>query len=284
VDLGAVYLKKIEEYFELTFEGVLNPEIKRVWILVLLAKEGAYSRFWYDFFLGLGVLHILVFSGSQIGHISRTIQTIYSVLPGFTFRQLVVVKTLYYLTQIGILLSVGCFLEWPAPATRAILFELTCLAVPLGTQVFRSLICFTAHILLFESHVGTLSWVLSWGVWVFSGLVADRMRPIYANTLTSVTVWILLGLYKGQDIIALLKAIPLVICANFLLGYLFEKVVFKLGGILWVCIVLAVVGDIAWGGTWGWDWVCKIFVPFLESATGLLLVALHGFGYIKRVL
>ncbi len=274
----------IECFFTLVFSNILSPEQARIWLLAAVAKEGAYSNLWYEFFTTFGIVHILVFSGSQISHVIKSVDLCFSFVPmGKHLDSIWVLKIVNVACALIILAIIGEVLGWPAPAVRAGFFGLLVLVWPQMKLRWSVLLTFGLQALFFSNHLLTKSWVLSWASWLISlGLNYLGTTSFWSLVYTSSLLWLGIGIYLGMGLDLLIGALPLVLLSNILVGYLFEFYVFPLVGwlwllgIIWVCIFPE--GDKIWGVG------VAILTPIVQGVTGLLLVALQSIGYIGNVL
>lgn len=189
-------------------------------------------------FFELGMIHVLVLSGSQVGSYYK----FQNLLTGVLLK-------LAGLSRRSIAARLGVGLSWAslgayvaatgasAPLVRAFLV----LAVG-ESSLFRShlaqiAVSFGLHCLLFPSHVGTLSFVLSWSAFLVLLLLTEAgVHRLYALCALCLVSQLLVGFVKGGgSSIGGWKAV----LANVLLVPFFESVVFPLGSVM-ACIVVLV--------------------------------------------
>jgi hypothetical protein len=289
VDVDSLF-KACDLFFLNFFQASLKPELQRLWLLVVTAKHGAFSLKWFELFKAYGVIHILVFSGSQVAPLRLFMARMFSVFPAFSLWQIVFLRYLFLIALSGLLVFSGFYLEWPEPATRAIIFVLINDLFVRLKDSYKIGATFFLQLLIFPSHLGTLSWCLSWGCWGLSGFLIHRLSSrAFANVLTSAIIWISLCLWFHWDWQLMFLSLPFVAFSNFVLVYLFEKFVFHIGALVWVLGLGHVFWGVFWGGSidsvarWGQFWG-EVMASIIEAISGLLLVALILIGYIREVL
>ncbi len=114
---------------------------------------------WIKTFKSLGILHILILSGTQVAFFSKVSLSFWALVLGkFKLRS----DAAFKIFLAGVLILWVRSFGWPPPLTRALIFELIGFYsrsfFPSDVAVFA----FVLHVALFPEHIGELGFQLSW--------------------------------------------------------------------------------------------------------------------------
>lgn len=248
-------------------------------LLMGLGENGSQGGFLYTSFRNLGVVHLLVLSGSQVIHFRRAFSRLVRLLlPLVPIRNGGGRKGLHDLSVCGVLLLYGGATGWDAPLTRALLFELCATACPRLREGFLLLLCLIAQVALFPWHLTKNGFYLSWCASLIlrgAGRLAPGSvwRPLVVTALTQTLV------------VALLKqAWPSVeeacwiLFANGVLGFLLEAWLMPTLGF---ALALAAFGCGIPGGL-SLVRLQEFLALMMEGASRTLLVTLRAIMYIQE--
>ncbi len=140
-------------------------------------------------------------------------------------------------------------------------------------------IVFVLHLTLFPDHLGSLSFMLSWGAFLILDLM-NRAKISHVGSLVVLCVacqmWV--ESIKGTNSVSYgIKTI----FANVLMVPLFEKVIFPMGSVL----IMGALGAWVWksGGVMGGDDWRQIFDCFLRLHEFMAQVVLGGLQAIRYI-
>lgn len=268
------YLVKSEQWFS-------DDESRKLFSLCLRGFGIGSSRELYKSFTHLGILHLLVLSGSQVSHYSYALNRVLGLL-----RRLVRVKStslessLYY--RIAMLLgfvAFGNMVTWAPPVTRAIFLFLVTLVMPRWHVCGQMLMALILQTIIFPEHLGSLGFYLSWMSFFFLVFFDHiQVKGIFRLLLLCVFC---------QGIVIWVKDLPwpsgetwlVYIFSNLLIGFLFDRFLFPLSGwVLAFCFTSVffdffVIKDL-------WDTVFWVIVKLFEAVAMVSLVVIEGIQYI----
>ena len=260
------------------FLSIQDPVIRRLYLLASLGEDGAYAGQLMRDFQQVGILHLLVISGSQVEHVVRGLRLGATSLAASSRRD---VRSLLGRAWIaGGLFLFGMATEWPPPLTRALLVSLLMLALPRVSWGVVFAVGFVLHLTLFPSHAHSVGFLLSWLASLLLKMTAELKwkhvwRSGIVTILTSVAAHFILPKAPALSIGVLLWAC----LANWGLGWFFDTALMPAtGAVLAMGVILSPLGMLA--GRIGW-YLGALAAPCLETVGFLLLVALGGFRYIR---
>jgi hypothetical protein len=198
-------------------------------------------------FFELGMIHVLVLSGSQVGSyhkLQNLLMGAFLKLGGISRRSLV--------ARLGVGLSWASLGAYVAATGAAAPLVRAFLVLAVGeSQIFsgplsKIAVSFALHCLLFPSHVGSLSFVLSWSAFLVLLLLTESgVHRILALCLLCLISQLLVAFVKGGGVLGGAWKSML---ANVLLVPIFESVVFPLGSVLaWLVVFVSSGGGIFHG-------------------------------------
>lgn len=255
--------------FRELFSSIEDPTLRRLVELTAFGGDGPYARFWIDSFRSIGILHLLVVSGAQVGAIASAVEGgLLSIRCPRGLRSCV---------GLGAAISFTAVVGAPPPLVRG------CLGEVLRRQTyarFRREVAmagtFVLHVVLFPSHVGTLSFALSWGTALAAGALEAWPGPRFAKTalVSTVVQGVFFRIDSPLQLVALMSG-------NVFVGLLFETALVPLLG-----------AGLAW--TWFAAWIPGL--NFLTALSGIqslyaravsaiamcVLVAVEPFRYIQN--
>jgi hypothetical protein len=254
--------------------GVEDLRLRRLLLLAATGESGPYAFSLIRDFKDLGVLHLLVLSGSQAGALRQAFQSLI-VIPSrfFPFSQL--------LQQGGVLAALflyGLATGWPPPLTRALFFEALLICVPRLEWKRLLGLALLLQCLFFTSHLSSLGFYLSW----FSSLALRFSRegqlPAWQrNAILSCACQCLVCLLKEGAFPGYRSWIVLLL-ANAVIGALFDRILSPILGFgLALAILLTLIpqaGALELAQIAG-----NLAAPILSGAGSLILVAVRGLMY-----
>ncbi len=270
------------------FLFVHDPLVERFLKLVFLGEYGNHSRLLSQLFMSLGLLHVLVLSGSQVNSLKRVHDLFYSigVFPLTKRRKFLGPITFCHRASWMVLsLLYGNLTQWTPPVTRALVLSGALgLSRPLSLT-WKIILGFSLQISFFPSHAVEKSFYLSWGCWLAKALTSKwGWSEFFQNLILAGFFWVAIGLLHGASIWLLAKQLPLVLLTAVTLGPWIEKLLFPLG------LFLIFFG--LWAGLGSWllglevvfghlfESLGILILPILEGLASSLLVGLWAFRYI----
>ena len=260
--------------------GIDDPSLKRLFLLAALGDFGSFGREWLLSFRELGVLHLLVLSGSQIqflGHFVRGLAAKGLGVLGFRAQHLalcglVIVAVFVYCASTA----------WQAPLVRAAILTTWALVIPRLRTLSLCVLSLLAQVLLFPSHVFQLGFYLSWMAYLILKICAQAGKGrVWASLIVTILCQFAMIWMKGLEMMPL-RSWFVAVSANWVLGSLFEGLVMPLCGL---------VGALAFflspflGAGFGVLGVCGMFAqvlaPIFDGTGGLILVVREAFMYIR---
>ena len=242
--------------------------------LLALGKFGAGARDLSTLFKNLGVLHLLVLSGSQVGCFVK----VWEVVPrSWGWRRGCDQHKIDFFKWTGLLLFFALVPSDP-PIVRATFMEAFNLGAPRLKLAWRLALVMALQIAIFPEHLGKLGFYLSWICWALLHLCraipGTVVRAVALMVLCQISAILLTGSAAPS-----FRSWLVVGIANLLLLNLFETWVFPLtAGVLSLAILTAPL--IGMGLLWPVEALASGMSPFLNGGYGLVLVALEGFRYI----
>jgi hypothetical protein len=262
------------------FLSIQDPVIRRLYLLASLGEDGAYAGQLMRDFQQVGILHLLVISGSQVEHVVRGLRLGATGCLAGSSSNRGVQGLLGRAWIAGGLFLFGMATAWPPPLTRALLVSLLMLALPRVSWGVVFAVGFVLHLILFPSHARSVGFFLSWLASLLLKMTAELKwkhlwRSGIVTILTSVAAHFILPKAPALSIGMLLWAC----LANWGLGWFFDTALMPATGVvLAMGVILSPLGALA--GRIGWS-LGALAAPCLETVGFLLLVALGGFRYIR---
>lgn len=264
-------------YFHETVDHVTDPLSRRMILLMGLGENGARAGFLYTAFRDLGVVHLLVLSGSQVIHFRRAFSKILRLLLPLV-RAPVGRRWIHDGAVFLGLWLYGSATGWDAPLTRALLFEMCALACPRLREGFLLLLCLIAQTALFPQHLAKNGFYLSWcASLVLRG--AGRLAPGNAwmpLVVTALTQALVVALLKRAWPTA--EEACWILFANGVLGMLLETWLMPTLGF---ALAFAALGCGFPGGLTLLR-LQEFLALLMEGASMTLLVALRAIMYIQK--
>lgn|GEM_PF-6079202 len=267
--------------FGILLSGVDDPALRRLFQLCAWGEWGPWAQAWVREFRELGVLHLLVLSGSQVSYLRSSLERLFGAVlrrvggGGWEAG---------HLLRIGVggtLVAYGFEAGWSPPLARAVFLALWDMAWPRGRTFYKCSLTLVSQGLVFPETCGSLSFLLSWTCFLWlqlsrwmptrwgQGLFVALLCPAWA-------AWILADPPSGVS-----GALRLV-AANAVLGMVFERFVMPLTGLLLaLSFVFCALPDFLESGVL--RGVASLTGPPLAGSGAAVLVALGGFRYIWKL-
>lgn len=231
-------------------------------------------------FFDLGMIHILVLSGSQVGSFMKVHQLLVGALlkccgaSRASFGAKLGIGAGWVLTA-AYVWATGA----SAPLVRAFAVQsVSALAGP--ERPLRTIaLSFVLHLVLFPSHWGTLSFALSWGAFLILVLLAHlKLSRLMALGVLCVSCHLLVNLMKGGSGVGSFGWKTL--AANLLWVPFFEVLIFPLGSLLaWAALLSAFLGA-KWSGEGIGRQIFDSALYLHEILAQVVLGGLEGIRYI----
>ncbi len=254
-------------YAKTTLFDVLNSvsdfQIRRFLSLLTLGTIGPGFATLKQEFSAVGLMHILVLSGSQMQFVTRAFMPLASLLARLT--------RVWWLGKTALILVMLIYVSlagWPAPLTRAWWMSSLGLLCHRWRREYVMMLSFVLHSLLFPEHFGTLSFVLSWLASTILGMALALGWSRLLTTLLTTTV-VTLAVGDHGEVRTLFAAL----LANVALVPICEVLLMPLIGVF---VVLAIVGIPS-------AWIEVVLGYGLEGAAKVVLFSLTTFRYILGV-
>ncbi len=272
-----IFSSELRGHFRLLFRGIENEELRSFFCLLFAGQYGAGAQGLNSLFRQAGILHLLVLSGSQIGHFTQQLAFLSRLCPGLR-------GTYFKSFESGLwgffLLLYLTFAQCPAPLLRAAIFAVGRRCLPRLRLELLLPLTLLIHVLLQPSDLGGRSFYLSWlcflALLFFDASTLPKwMGLVLLTVVAQAIVFLLCGGNLGPSL-----SWPLLIFSNLFWLWLFEFAVFPLGAWLvniylgWGLLAWICWGEICIGSAWV-EGVKKIF----SSLGELILGALKGFMY-----
>lgn len=264
-----------------SLQALHHDRIYRLLILAAIAEKGSGAWELVCQFRMLGILHLLILSGTQVVHVHRALSNITCVIgrcfPPSIRRAFVLVLTSYATWLFGS--ATG----WSAALTRALILRLLILYLPriqLGWLVGTTL---CLQMLIFPEHLHETGFYVAWFAyllvrWTLFWEVKDWQRHAVLALLCQ---GIVLSLLHRE--LPGIKVWFIWMFANVSMSYVFEYVAMPLLGYV---LALAVLGSLI-PHSWWWQTCLSVtqwvFVPGLRASGTMILVAIRGLGYIESL-
>ena len=272
----AEYIVKAERWFQ-------HEESRKLFSLCLRGFSEGSAGALYKNFTQLGILHLLVLSGSQVSHYSyalnRVLGLFRKILPGNS--QVPLEKSLYYRGAMVLGLVVfGEMVAWAPPVTRAIAVFLAALLLPRWHVCLQMGIALLGQVLIFPEHLQSLGFFLSWMSFFFL-VFFDHLQIKGVYRLVVLCVFC-------QGFVIAVKGLPwpsgelwfIYIMANLLLGFLFDRFVFPLTGWVLALSFGTLFLDIYFF-SYVWEGLFWVIVQLFEAVARAALVLIQGIQYIR---
>ena len=256
-----------------------DPESRRLFELAALGKTGPWGPRLVANFKNLGVLHLLVLSGSQMGHVFRCLSKTIEWLMGRWSRPNWPPWVGRLPAVLGVVGgTVYCQMaNWPAPLVRAWLLVLVqCLMGEWIASSWCVVIAFLLHVVFFSTQVGSLGFVLSWSSFLLL-VFLDRVFP--SQWMRNACLFFLCQL------LVLIFGLPSsanpwwwinALIANLFLGWIFETYLFpSLGWVIGGAISVGALCELTLAPSFG-----VILAAWFSSLTRTILVAANALLYI----
>ncbi len=195
---------------------------ERFFLLVAWGDYGAFAHNWKDSFSELGILHLLVLSGSQMTLLVHSQTKLFLFI---TRNQLL--KNFRVFLPIFLFFSSFYYLrinEYSPPLLRAfIFFWISSILSVLGKPFLAAPLSFITHIIVATAQIKSLSFCLSWASFLFLLIlqkieIPQWLRIVYLSLLSQIVVIFL----TNQSELGFNAIIRLLI-ANIVFAYIFES-------------------------------------------------------------
>lgn len=260
----------------LAFFGLLkNPLASRFLALLSLGQYGTYAADLQRNFMDLGLLHILVLSGSQISSFIRVTQWFTADrFHGFSLRLVTVLMSLS-------LLILGTATQWPAPLARAIFSALLLLWFPRLLPVLAISLTLILQLTLFPSHALKVGFYLSWICWLSLRLSRHFIPHPLSRAIVLTTACQIWALCFCELPLPPLQNFLVWIVSGCFWGIIFDVWVFPMIGILYLLALLG-CGMKPIFHVNLMEEAMPAMALFLNALSKGILVALHSFMYTFR--
>jgi predicted membrane metal-binding protein len=239
-------------------------------------SRAALSRLFFD----LGMIHVLVLSGSQVSSFFRLQQGLIGLaLKSFSVsRSALFARAAYAGSWICLFVYVAATGSQP-PLVRAFIALAVAETRLLGGAFRRAFVALMLHLAFFPEQAGSLSFVLSWCAFLFVLLVGEwGVSRMVALVLMCVLSQALVVFLKGGGAFGAFGWKT--IAANLLFVPLFEAIVFPMGS----GFALVAVGASFWGDLGAHEGILRRIFDWGSVLHGILaqvfLGALKGIRYI----
>ncbi len=251
-------------------QNIENPQEKRLFLLAAAGLHGPHSWNITQDFRYLGILHLLVLSGSQISHFRAVIDRLFGFL---AYRK---ASPLYpYIRFLGLstgLLFIGHAFTWPAPITRAIICEIFRAIFPHFRLDLALFFCLLIQAILFSHQLQQWSFFLSWFAYLTLqlapqlGLKKELIKSLFTTLITQI---VCLFLFSDQSSTNWPVQIAWGLVANLIMGIIFEFALMPIIGWIWLWAIAGISPPGA------------VFLADAMSAVcRVILVVTNGFMYI----
>ncbi|MEO5668996.1 MAG: ComEC/Rec2 family competence protein [Bdellovibrionota bacterium] len=231
-------------------------------------------------FFGLGMIHVLVLSGSQVGSFMR----IHDLVLGLFLK-------VFRLSRSSALAYVGVVLSWAslavyvaatgasAPLVRAFIVLAVSECGVVKGVLSKIALSFVLHVVLFPQHSGTLSFVLSWGAFLLLVMLSEFGIPRFVGlAVLCISCQLLVIIVKGPSATASLGWKGLF--ANLALVPLFEGIVFPLGSLIASFVIACSSLGVSWDESGSWRQIFDYGLVLHDILAQVFLGALKGIRYI----
>jgi len=267
----------IHQTFYNILDGVDQASIRTLYSLLCLGKFGPDAGFLNSLFKDIGVIHLLVLSGSQVESYSRVWKRFCIIILGDQRKHYFGVLPWAHLLGLGLFVA---SVRPDPPIVRALILSSIGATAPRLRREFLIPLCFIFHLGLFPEHVESRSFYLSWMCWAFMGLLRRIENPLIRVLM--VTLFCQIGaIILTHSPWPSARAWCVQLLANIVLIYLFEKWVFSVCGcLLAMSALLGVLLSFAHIPLLE-SILRETMHPFLNGTGALVLVALSAFRYIQ---
>lgn len=267
----------LQQNFSLVFSGLEDVKARGFFLLLFSGQYGYHSHNFVELFKRLSLLHLLVLSGSQLGHLERNMSFLTSLIPGLRGPSFRVGQRALLCV---VLVSFVLFAKSSPPLVRAFSMALLSLGIPRLRLELKLGLGLFFHLIFFPSHALTASFYLSWCcflalLWVESLDVPAWLRMAILVLAAQIFLSLILGVGLGTP-----RGLVQAIFSNIFWVLIFERLLFPLGSLLF--IVYLAVALLSYG-LWGEVLVPDILIAgvkkILEGPAMVILGALKGFMY-----
>jgi len=269
-------------HFSRIIQGIPPGDRREFWLLIGTGKFEDFSDAGqvFDVFKDVGLLHLLVLSGSQVGILIRIFRYL-----GRSFR---VVLGMHPVMSCSLDTLLRYFILWfyvggtgfSAPLVRAALVQEVNEATINPSEILKVTIAFLIHICFFGEQLTSTSFILSWAS--FGGLLVlgQLMLPKwFLQCCLSVLCHLLVVALKDLELPGFGVWLKILVSNVLFLG-VFDLVVFPLVAVLvLMSLVIWFLGD---GSVWG-DAIVYFFDSLMliyDGIAGVILCAIETIRYI----
>lgn len=258
------------------FDQIGEAYVRRLLYLTTLAGYGKLSQELQLQFKGLGILHLLVLSGSQVSHFRRPLRLLERCIWGPQWQSSRSTEMSRRIFAFFSLCLYGSCVGWPAPLTRALVLESLRISFPRFSALKLCVLAFGLQLGLWPGHGLEMGFYLSWLSFLMLGILQYSLRQeslrLLAMSVFSQLFWIVIDPTSFRGYSNAFRCIG----ANLGVAYLFENFLSPLlGFVLALVVCLALVPIMAKPGGWG----LLVFLPALRGGGTLILVAVRAFMY-----
>jgi hypothetical protein len=266
VSFRSYYLERVAVCLE-----ALPPGMARDFWQMLATGRFPGSVDWVDDFRALGLIHVLVLSGSQVSLLQSCARAVSAaLLRGQSIR---VRRWGSHGAVLALLLAYSGATGWEAPIARATCLALLGIALPRWRLGLLWVLAFVLQSLACPEHLLKAGIYLSWGAFL-SVRASSALGVGWGGALTCAFCQGLVCLLLGEAWPSL-WTLMVMVGANRVAIPLFERVLFP-AALPWVACGLGF--PLMWGFTWS-TWLKPIYVWGAEQ----LLVGIGAFRYIEGV-
>jgi hypothetical protein len=271
----------------LLLEKIVSSESREFWMLLAFGDNPAGESFvggaeWgsshsfsmFRIFSSWGIVHLLVLSGSQVGHLSNILSATFRMLFKSRHSWIVLLEKLFVFSVLFIYLMETNF---PEPLLRAFLCFGMERLMPFASIVLRSSCAFALHVLFFSEQMTSLSFVLSWTAFLLL-LLCGRSKLGKAGTLVLMSIccqFLVIGM-KGLSFPSAWEWMRIV-GGNLVMVGFFEVIVFPM-------VALSLVFSFAMTLAPEWMPVETMLLRFFDPISGLYFLLGEGLvGVLKTI-
>ncbi|MBS1984569.1 MAG: ComEC/Rec2 family competence protein [Bdellovibrionales bacterium] len=269
------------EAFHFLTAAIVDAPARRLVLLSSLGEGGAFQYLMSRDFRTLGVVHLLVLSGSQVQELaSASRRMLLCFLPRHWGEELK--SLLCCLFLVGGLVTFASAAFWPPPLTRAAFVLLVRWAFPRWSEVLVWVGALGLQVAIFPQHLGALGFYLSWGASLTLAVArVFRWGFVLRATVVTVLCECLAVTLLGTNFPTWRQSL-LAVLSNIGIGWLFEALLMPLSGWAlagsWAMALAELLG--LRSGSAVLRGVRSCWAPLAEGSALLVLVAVRAFRYI----